>query len=98
MADADSKENVPPGPNCGFDKYQSVADPHLMIVVETGVVPPFRFKAGGWELLGSSIEVGPAMRTRIAERGFLLFRLNPDENSGVELTDLPSPPQNEDLR
>ena len=50
-----------------FDVYRSPTDPNLMIFVAKDVVPPFRFKAGGWELLKSS-DLGPAMRTRIAEK------------------------------
>jgi hypothetical protein len=69
-----------------FDNYRSVAYPNLMIFVEKDAVPPFRFKAGGWDLLQSSIELGPAMKTRIAENGFFLCRLNDDESSWTELT------------
>jgi hypothetical protein len=48
-----------------FDNYRSVAYPNLMIFVEKDAVPPFRFKAGGWDLLQSSIDLGPAMKTRM---------------------------------
>jgi hypothetical protein len=41
-----------------------------MIIVAKEVVPPFRFKAGGWELFRPSIELGSAMKARIAEKGF----------------------------
>jgi hypothetical protein len=58
-----------------------------MIFVEKDAVPPFRFKAGGWDLLQSSIDLGPAMKTRIADKGFFLFRVNEDKNGGVELSD-----------
>src|SRR5471032_1407989 len=74
-----------------FDNYRSVGDPSLMIFVKTGVVPPFRFKAGGWELLQSSIDIGSAMKARIAEKGFLMFRVNEDQTGGVELSDPPNP-------
>ena len=63
-----------------FDLYRSLIYPNLMIFVAKDVVPPFRFKAGGWELLESSA-LGPAMKTRIAEKGYFLCRLN-DEGSG----------------
>jgi hypothetical protein len=72
-----------------FDNYRSVAYPNLMIFVEKDAVPPFRFKAGGWDLLQSSIDLGPAMKTRIAENGFFLCRLNDDESSWTELTHPP---------
>jgi hypothetical protein len=52
---------------------------------------PFRFKAGGWELLQSSIELGSAMKARIAEKGFFLFRVNEDQTGGVELSDPQTP-------
>lgn len=71
----------------GFDNYRSLGDPNLMIFVAKDVVPPFRFKAGGWELVRSSIELGPAMRARIAEKGYLMFRANGDQSGGVELSD-----------
>jgi hypothetical protein len=67
-----------------------------MILVARDVVPPFRFKAGGWEFLHSSAELGSAMKTRIAEKGFFLFRANEDQTGGVELTDLPSRSQSGD--
>jgi hypothetical protein len=58
-----------------FDSYKSVADPHLMIFVQNDIVPPFRFRAGGWELLQSSMELGSAMKARIAEKGFFMCRM-----------------------
>ena len=73
-----------------FDSYRSVSDPNLMICVEHDTVPPFRNRAGGWELLKSSIELGPAIKARIAERGFFMYRVNEDKVSWTELTDLPS--------
>ena len=74
----------------GFDSYRSVPDRNLMICVEHDTVPPFRNRAGGWELLKSSIELGPAIKARIAERGFFMYRVNEDKLSWTELTDLPS--------
>lgn len=76
--------------NTGFDSYRSLADSNIRIVVAKGTVPPFRFKAGGWELTQSSIEVGSATRARIAARGFFMFRVNEDQTGGTELTDIPS--------
>ena len=58
-----------------FDLYRSLTYPNLMIFVAKDVVPPFRFKAGGWELLRSTA-LGPAMKTRIAEKGYFVCRLN----------------------
>jgi hypothetical protein len=70
-----------------FDHYRSLADPTLMIFVARDAVPPFRFKAGGWELLKTSIDLGPTMKTRITEKGFLLCRVNNDRSGWTELTD-----------
>jgi hypothetical protein len=74
-----------------FDNYRSLADSNLMIFVAKNVVPPFRFKAGGWELIRSSIELGPAMKARIVEKGYFLFRANRDQTGGVELSDPDTP-------
>jgi hypothetical protein len=75
-------------PTTGFDRYRSLLDPAVTIVV-----PPFRFKAGGWELLQSSIEPGSAIKARIGEKGFFLFRVNEDLTGGVELSDPQTPMQ-----
>ena len=69
-----------------FDQYSSLADPNLMIFVAKDVIPPFRFKAGGWELLKSSIGLGPVMRSRIIEKGYFLCRANEDRSGWTELT------------
>jgi hypothetical protein len=69
-----------------FDCYRSVADSDLMIFVAKDVVPPFRFKAGGWEFLQSSTELEPTIATRIAQNGYFMFRTN--EAGRIELTDL----------
>jgi hypothetical protein len=70
-----------------FDNYRSVGDPSLIIFVKTDAVPPFRFKAGGWELLQSSIDLGPAIKARIAENGFFVCRVNDDQSGWNEQTD-----------
>jgi hypothetical protein len=74
-----------------FDNYRSLGDPNLMIFVAKDVVPPFRFKAGGWELLRSSIELGPAMKARIAAKGFFMFRVGEDQTGWVEMSDPQTP-------
>ena len=53
-------------------------------------MPPFRFKAGGWELLQSSIDIGPGTKARIAEKGFFMFRVNEDQAGDVEPIDFPA--------
>lgn len=72
-----------------FDICQSVGDPKVRICVPRGVVPPFRFKAGGWDLLHSSIDLGPAMKSRIDENGFFMCRLIEGGSGWTELNDLP---------
>src|SRR5471030_1430589 len=86
--EADDSQEGQPKLSAGFDRYRSMVDSNLMIFVAKDVVPPFRFKAGGWELLQSSIELGSAMKDRIAEKGFFMFRVNEDQTGGIELTDI----------
>jgi len=69
-----------------FDHYGSLADPSLRIFVAKDAVPPFRFKAGGWELLTSSFDLGPAMKTRITENGYFLCRVKDDRSGWTEPT------------
>ena len=82
-----SSEFEPAGMIVGYDNYRSLQDFNLLIFVEHDAVPPFRFRAGGWELLQSSIELGSAMKARIAENGFFMWRVNEDKNGGVEFSD-----------
>jgi len=70
-------------PTTGFDRYRSLLDPAVTIVVAKDVVPQ--------ELLQSSIEPGSAIKARIAEKGFFLFRVNEDLTGGVELSDPQTP-------
>jgi hypothetical protein len=84
---ADGGQEGQPALRAGFDSYRSLADSNLMIMVAMDVVPPFRFKAGGWELSQSSIELGSAMKIRISENGY--------QTGGTEMTDLPFHSQTE---
>ncbi len=86
-----SSPGAAPGPSIVFDNYRSLIDPNLLIFVQRDVVPPFRFKAGGWELVQSSIALGPAMMARISEKGFFMCRVKEDRSGWAELTDLPAP-------
>lgn len=85
----DGSQQCQPELAAGFDGYRSLVDPNLRIFVAKDAVPPFRFKAGGWELLQSSVDLGSAIKGRIAENGFFMFRANEDRSGGVELMDLP---------
>jgi hypothetical protein len=89
------RQESPPASSAGFDSYRSLADSNIRIIVAKDVVPPFRFKAGGWEFSQSSTELGSAIRARIAEKGFFMFRVSEDQTGGIELTDFPSRSQNE---
>jgi hypothetical protein len=86
---ADGSQECPQELLVGFDGYRSLADPNLMIFVAKDAIPPFRFKAGGGELLQSSVDLGSAMKARITEKWFFMFRVNEDQSGGIELTDLP---------
>jgi hypothetical protein len=90
MSDSDEGGETESQSATGFDRYRSLLEPTLTIMVAADEVPPFRFKAGGWELLQSSIEVGAAIKARIAEKGFFLFRVNEDLSGGVELSEPPT--------
>jgi hypothetical protein len=89
-AGAHPSQESPPSSGVGYDKYRSAADSNILIIVAKDVVPPFRFKAGGWELLESSTELGSAIKARISQRGFFMFRVNEDQTGGIELSDFPS--------
>jgi hypothetical protein len=93
MRDSDEGRDPESQPTTGFDRYRSLLDPTITILVPTDEVPPCRFRAGGWELLQSSIEVGAAIKARITEKGFFLFRVNEDKSGGVELSEPPTPVQ-----
>jgi hypothetical protein len=92
--EAGSFEFEPAAPSLGYDNYRSLRDPRLLIFVPHDAVPPFRFKAGGWELLQAAIEVGSAMKARITETGFFMFRVNEDKSGGIEVSEPPPPDWN----
>jgi hypothetical protein len=77
-----------------FDSYRSLAVATITIIVAKDVVPPFRFKAGGWEFLRTLTQIGQLAEDRIAQKGFFMFRANEDGATWAELTDLPSGSQN----
>jgi hypothetical protein len=92
-SDDDGGQESQPVSGAGFDSYRSLADSNIRIIVAKDVVPPFRFKAGGWEFSQSSTELGSTIKMRIAEKGFFMFRINEDRTGGIELIDFPSPSQ-----
>jgi hypothetical protein len=81
------KDRIDEGSSALFDCYRSVADSNLMIFVAKDVVPPFRFKAGGWEFLQSSTELESAITADIANKGYFLLRTTGDQAGKAELVD-----------
>jgi hypothetical protein len=73
-----------------YDHYRSVRDLTLMIFVDKDAVPPFRYKVGGWDLFQTSVDLGPAMRARIAKKGYFLLRATEDASETTKLKDIPS--------
>jgi hypothetical protein len=96
-AEADGSQESQPEVSAGYDSYRSLADSNLIIFVPTHTVPPFRFKAGGWELLQASIDLNPAARARVAEKGFSIERANPESSDEIVPSDPdePTPPSPE---
>ena len=76
-AEADGSQESQPELSAAYDSYRSLADSNLIVVVPRHAVPPFRFKAGGWELLQSSIELDSAAKACIAETGFFVDSASP---------------------
>jgi hypothetical protein len=91
VAELALRKRMEEGSSALFDCYRSVADPNLMIFVAKDVVPPFRFKAGGWEFLQSSTELESAIINCIAQNGYSLLRTNENQAGRIELTDLSTP-------
>jgi len=93
-AEADGSQESQPEVSAGYDSYRSLADSNLIIFVPKNTVPPFRFKAGGWELLQASIDLDPAARARVAEKGFSIERANPESSDEIVPSDHdePTPP------
>src|SRR6476646_245422 len=83
-----------PEAHARYDSYRSLADPSLVIFVPESIIPPFRFKVGGWEPLQSSVELNAEAKHRIAQQGYLIE--TPGSTSATALTSPPnSAPQND---
>jgi hypothetical protein len=76
-AEVDGRQESQPEVSVGYDSYRSLADSNFIIVVPKNTVPPFRLKAGGWELLQASIDLDSAAIARVAEEGFFIATANP---------------------
>ena len=96
-AEADGSPESQPEVSAGYDSYRSLADSNLIIFVPKHTVPPFRFKAGGWELLQASINLDSTARARVAEKGFFIATANPVSSGEVAPSDHdePAPPSPE---
>jgi len=93
-AAADGSRQSQPELSAGYDSYRSLADSSLVIFVPRHTVPPFRFKAGGWELLQSSVELDSVAKAGVAENGFFIDRINPMSSGELVPSehDKPAPP------
>ena len=78
--------------SAGYDSYRSLADSNLIIFVPKHTVPPFRLKAGGWELLQASIDLNPEAKARVAEKGYFIETANPVSSGEVIPSDRGRPP------
>jgi len=85
--EANGGQKALPEVSAGYDSYRSLANPNIIIIVPKHAIPPFRFKAGGWELWQSSIELDSAAKERIAEEGFLMDPANLDGPSELISSD-----------
>jgi hypothetical protein len=90
-AEADGSQESQPEVSAGYDSYRSLTDSNLIIFVPKQTVPPFRFKAGGWELLQASIDLDSATRARVAEKGFFVQTANPVSSGEVVPSDHDEP-------
>jgi hypothetical protein len=86
-AEADGSQESQPERSAAYDSYRSLADSNLIVVVPKHAVPPFRFKAGGWELLQSSVELDSAAKACIAEKGFFIESANPTSSGELVPSD-----------
>jgi len=94
LSEAVGPAGAPPELHARYDSYRSLADPSLVIFVPESIIPPFRFKVGGWEPLQSSVELNAEAKHRIAQQGYLIE--TPGSTSATALTSPPnSAPQND---
>ena len=93
-AEADGNQQSQRELSAGYDSYRSLADSNLLIFVPKHSVPPFRFKAGGWELVQSSVNLNSAAKACVAEKGFFIDRENPMSSGELVPSDhnRPAPP------
>ena len=90
-AEADGNQESQPEKSAGYDSYRSLAHSNLIIFVPKHTVPPFRFQAGGWELLQASIDLDSAARARVAETGYFIQTAPPASSGEVAPNDHDEP-------
>jgi hypothetical protein len=89
--EADGSQESQPEVSAGYDSYRSLADSNLIIFVPKHTVPPFRFKAGGWELLQASVDLDSVAKARVAENGFFIDTANPISSGELVPSDYDRP-------
>jgi len=89
--EADGGQESQPEVSAGYDSYRSLADSNLIIFVPKHTVPPFRFKAGGWELLQASVDLDSVAKARVAETGFFIDTANPISSGDLVRSDYDRP-------
>jgi hypothetical protein len=92
LAEADGSPKSQPEMDAGYDSYRSLAESNLIIFVPKNAVPPFRFQAGGWELLQASIDLDSTAKASIAEKGFFIDRANVPSSIEPIPSDRPAQP------
>lgn len=92
LAEADGSPKSQPEVDAGYDSYRSLADSNLIIFVPKNAVPPFRFQAGGWELLQGWIDLDSAAKASIAEKGFFIDSANVPSSIEPIPSDRPAQP------
>jgi hypothetical protein len=88
---ADGGQEGRPEVSAGYDSYRSLADSNRIIFVPKHTIPPFRFKAGGWELLQASIDLKPEAKARVAEKGYFIETANSASSGEVISSDRGGP-------
>jgi hypothetical protein len=90
-ATASGGQESQPEASAGYDSYRSLADSSVIIFVPKHTVPPLRFKAGGWELLQTSVDLNPDARARVAEEGYLIETADSVSSTEVVSSDFTRP-------
>jgi hypothetical protein len=77
-----------------FERYRSLRDSSVIIIVSKDVVPFQGGRLGAFAAVNRS-RFGDK-GARVVGKGFFMFSVNDDQTSGVELSDLQAPAQTDD--